>query len=422
MSNRQTSPQSSIGTIVNRANRHALLYIFKKQTMTRFYIHISIAALCLWAVASGVALGQKSKPAPLPFEKVRTVIRNAIKDTAFPSAVALVWQNDTIKFHEAFGRLTYDTASAKTDTLTLYDLASLTKPLSGTLAIMKLYSDGKLSLDDSVKKFIPEFANHKKDGILIRHLLLHTSGLVAFRRYYTSCKTAEDVLQKIYNDSLIKPIGDSVIYSDLNYVIVGELIKRITGMPHSDYLDSVFAKPLGLTNLMFTPPDSLAYRIAPTETDTNWKFPTRKPRVHDPTSAMLGGISGNAGLFGAATDIAKLATLMLHGGTENGITFFSTETVKKFTARDTVHRERALGWDMRTNSEKTVTGKYFSMQTYGHTGFTGTSIFIDPSRRLCVILLTNRVYPTSTNNKIRAVRRAFHDAVIESLEKPRKPS
>jgi CubicO group peptidase (beta-lactamase class C family) len=353
---------------------------------------------------------------PKPFEKVRKTIEAAIKDSAFPSAVVAVMQNGRVLFHEAFGRLTYDTLSARTDTSTIYDLASLTKVLSTTLCIMRLYDEGKIRLTDSVKTFIPEFGNRGKEKILVRNLLIHDSGLIAFRRYSQFCPNADSALQHIYNDTLIKPVGDSTIYSDLNFILLGEIIRRITGKPLNEYFEETFVRPLGLRHTFFAPPDSLRYRIAPTEVDCTWKLPFARPLVHDPTAALFGGVSGHAGLFSTASDILTLMQVVMNGGSFGGRTFFKKETVALFTQRDSVHRVRALGWDMRDSGEKASTGKYFSMQSYGHLGYTGTSVWVDPTRQLCVVFLTNRVYPTSANNKIRAVRRLLHDAVIESLD------
>jgi CubicO group peptidase (beta-lactamase class C family) len=216
---------------------------------------------------------------------------------------------------------------------------------------------------------------------------------------------------------LIRRIGDTTIYSDLNFVLLGKVVEAVSGKGLDEHFSETFATPLGLGNVMFRPPDSLLYRIAPTEADTHWKFSFPRPRVHDPTSAMLRGVSGNAGLFGNAMDILRLLFPLLNGGTVGSLYFFNAETIERFTTRDPKHKLRALGWDMRTNSEKTSTGKYFSMNTFGHTGFTGTSLWIDPLRKLCVIFLTNRVYPTSANRQILSVRRALHDAIIEDLER-----
>ncbi|MDW8019446.1 MAG: serine hydrolase [Chloroherpetonaceae bacterium] len=371
------------------------------------------AWVMLWLACS---VGASAKHPSKPFDKVRKTVMEAIKDSAFPSAVVAVMQNGRVLFHEAFGHLTYDTLSPRADTNTIYDLASVTKVLATTLSIMRLYDEGKLSLMDPVAKFIPEFATHGKEKILLRNLLIHDSGLIAFRRYSQFCPNADSALRHIFSDTLIKPVGDSTIYSDLNFILLGEIVRRITGKRLDAYFAETFAQPLGLRNTFFNPPDSVLYRVAPTEPDCTWKLPFKRPLVHDPNAALFGGVSGHAGLFSTASDILIVMRMIMNGGKQNEKVFIKPETVRLFTTRDTVHRIRALGWDVRTASENTSTGKYFSMQSYGHLGFTGTSVWVDPTRNLCVVFLTNRVYPTSANNKIRAVRRLLHDAVIESLD------
>ncbi len=351
------------------------------------------------------------------FSRTRAVIESSIRNGAFPSATILVWKDGNVLLHESFGRLTYEQTARQTDTLTLYDLASLTKPLAVTLSLMKFHSEGKIRLTDSLKTFLPQTANGGKEHLTIRDLLLHQSGLIAFRRYYDCCSTETQVLSRIYNDTLIRRIGETTIYSDLNFVLLGKVVEAISGKRLDEHFVETFARPLGLKHVMFSPPDSLSYRIAPTEVDTHWKFSFPRPKVHDPTAAMLRGVSGNAGLFGNASDILRLVLPLLNGGKVDSLHFFTPETIALFTTRDPKHKLRALGWDMRTNSEKTSTGKYFSMSTFGHTGFTGTSLWIDPSRNLCVIFLTNRVYPTASNRQILSVRRALHEAIIEDLER-----
>lgn len=354
------------------------------------------------------------------FEKVRHVVTDAIEDKAFPSAVVAIMQHNRILFHEAFGRLTYEPSSPKADTTTIYDLASVTKVLATTLSLMKLYDEGKLKLDDPVTKYIPEFGSNGKGHITLRNLCLHNAGLIEFRHYYETCKTPEAVMQAIYNDSLIYPTGTRTVYSDLDFILLGEVVRRITGQRLDQYFEATFRKPLGLTSTCFCPPDSLLSRIAPTEADPNWHFPQKRPLVHDPNAALLGGVAGHAGLFSTSGDILKLMKMVMAGGTANGKRFLKKETVKLFTARDSVLGQRALGWDIKTGGEKASVGKYFSRKSYGHLGYTGTSVWVDPTRDLCVVFLTNRVYPTSSNIKIRSVRRLLHNAVIESLEKKPK--
>jgi CubicO group peptidase (beta-lactamase class C family) len=368
--------------------------------------------VCFFSIAFFVAsAGAREKP---PFEKVRKVILTAIKDGAFPSAVVAIMKDDRVLFHDAFGSFTYDKHSTKTDTNAIYDMASLTKVLATTMCVMKLYDDGKLRLEDSLTKFIPEFGKRGKAGITIKHLLLHNSGLVAFRQYEKFCDNRAQMLAHIFNDTLRAPIGDTTIYSDVNFILLGELIERISGKALDQFYKETFVDPLGLKSTMFNPPESLYVRIPPVEADSLWRFQWKRPRVHDPRAALAEGVAGHAGLFSSSSDILVLARLMLNGGIVNGKRMIKPQTIALFTQRDSEKSTRALGWDTRSAKESSA-GELLSMRSFGHTGYTGTSIWIDPNRSLAVVFLTNRVYPTSANIKIRKVRQLLHNAVIESL-------
>lgn len=357
------------------------------------------------------------------FDKVRTVINTAIQDSAFPSATVLVMQKGTRLFHEGFGRMTYDLSSRRTDTTTVYDLASVTKVLATTLSIMKLYELGKLRLDDSVSKFIPEFANHGKERITLTNLLIHDGGLPAFRPYERTHTAPDEAMRSLYNETPKALPGDTTIYSDLDFILLGEIVRRITGKRLDQFFTDTFAEPLGLQTTGFyagaPPPDSIRQFITPVETDSGWKATSleTRPLVHDPRAAFFGGVAGHAGLFSSASDAATLMQMLMNGGEFGGTRYLKRETIALFTKRHSMKSTRALGWDTRSQDTTASTGKYFSQGSYGHLGYTGTSIWVDQARQLCVIFFTNRVYPTSSNNKIRAVRKRLHDAVIQSLSK-----
>lgn len=383
-----------------------------------FFFTLSFISTAACAQPKNISLQSASG-----FDSVRKVVNAAIADSAFPAATVAVLYRDSLVFHEGFGRLTYSAAAARADTNTIYDLASLTKVLCTTTSIMRLYDDGKLKLDDPVSKFIPEFAANGKDSLTIRNLLLHNSGLVAFRPYEKTCFTANAMLTAIYGERLLRSAGDTTIYSDLNFIVLGEVVRRITGKRLDMYFRDTFIQPLDLTTMQFFPlqdslkADSLKARLAPVEFDSGWKSPPLPVRalVHDPRAALQGGVSGHAGLFSTASDAARLMQVLMQGGKAQGKVYLKPQTVSMFVKRQSSKSTRALGWDTRSADEKAMTGKYFSAGSYGHSGYTGTSIWVDPVRNLCVVFFTNRVYPTSANNKIRAVRRLLHDAVIESL-------
>jgi serine-type D-Ala-D-Ala carboxypeptidase len=352
-------------------------------------------------------------PAQFNFDTLRTVIRKAIADSAFPSASVGVMLGGRVVFQEAFGKNTYAANAPATPPDAVYDMASLTKVMATTLCIMRLYEDGKIKLDDSVVKYIPEFAVNGKGGVRVRNLLLHNSGLAAFRPYDLRVQGADAAMAALYNEKLVYRTGDSTVYSDLGFITLGEIIHRISGKTLDMFYAETIAKPLGLRSSTFNPDSTLLRRTMPTETDTTWKQAYKRPLVHDPRSALLHGVAGHAGLFSTVQDILTVFKALLHA--ESNISaFFKPETVQLFTTRPNGESTRALGWDTK-DPEKCSCGTEFSPTSFGHTGYTGTSVWCDPVRGLVVVLLTNRVFPTSENNKIRFVRPAVHNAVVRAL-------
>jgi uncharacterized protein YbbC (DUF1343 family)/CubicO group peptidase (beta-lactamase class C family) len=356
-----------------------------------------------------------------PYERlqsaVKTVVDAAILDGAFPSASVGIVHNGKVVMRESFGRFTYASNSLKTPLDAVYDMASLTKVMATTMCIMKLYDEGKIGLEDSVTKYIPEFGANGKSHIRIKNLLLHNSGLAAFRQYDLRVKGAEEAMKALYAEKLVYKTGDSTVYSDLGFITLGEIIRRISGKALDVFYTENIARPLGLQSSVFNPDSTMRLRTAPTENDTTWKQDFKRPLVHDPRSALLHGVAGHAGLFSTVDDIVRVMQVLTapEANLVGGKPFIKPETVKLFTARANEKSSRALGWDTKL-PEKCSCGDFFSPTSFGHTGFTGTSIWYDPVRKLCVVLLSNRVFPTSENNKIRAVRPAVHNAVVQALE------
>ena len=347
------------------------------------------------------------------FGAVETLVKQAIADSVFPGASIAVLYKDDVVFHKAFGTLTYDRHSPPAYTSTIYDLASLTKPIVTTSIIMQLNERGSLDIDAPVSRYIPEFSINGKGNVTIKNLLLHNSGLIAHRFFIKTCRTADEVLQSICNESLAYPTGTRTAYSDLGFVILGTIIERVTGKTLEENFQERFSQPLDMQSTMFNPPDSLHSKIAPTEKDKSWTLPKPRPLVHDHNTALLGGAAGHAGLFSTTGDLLRFVAMLMQEGQYNGSTFFRPSTLRYFTQR---HSEsRALGWDLRSLNGRSSSGKYFSANSYGHLGYTGTSIWIDPEKDLAVIALTNRVHPSSENIKIRKFRPLLHDTVIKCL-------
>jgi len=370
-------------------------------------IHVLLTAVMLVVfLNTGAAAADRFKP-------LETLVEHSIADGVFPSASIAVIHKGTVVFHKAFGRLTYSRNSSPVDTSAVYDLASLTKPLVTTAIIMQLTEKDSLDINAPVSRYIPGFARNGKENVTIKNLLLHNSGLIAHRFFITTCRTPEEVMQAIYNEKLLSSPGASTSYSDLGFITLGKVIEQVTGKNLEDNFHARFSQPLAMKSTLFNPSSSLRPGIPPTEEDTRWTIRKPRPLVHDHNAALLGGIAGHAGLFSTTGDLAVFATMLMQEGEYNGVRYFKPSTLRKFTER--YPGSRALGWDLRSLDGRSSSGDYFSPDSYGHLGYTGTSIWIDPRKDLAVIALTNRVHPTSENIKIRKFRPLLHNTVIECL-------
>ena len=350
------------------------------------------------------------------FFMVDNIINRAIKDKAFPGCVVLVWKEGKIIYEKPFGHFTYEINSREVQKNTIYDLASLTKVVATTTAAMICYDRKLLSLDDPVTKYIPSFNTNGKENITIKNLLLHNSGLPAWKKLYGQGLSAEDIIREIYSSELEYKPGTKYVYSDLGMIILGKIIEKVSGTSLDKFCKDEIFVPLEMNSTFFVPSDSIKQYCAPTEKDDYWRMKTLQGEVHDETSSLLGGVAGNAGLFSTAEDISRLITVLMNNGRSGGSEFIKSSTIDMFIKKYSDESTRALGWDTKSDSGSSV-GKYFSKNSFGHTGFTGTSIWADPERNLFVVFLTNRVYPTRKNSKIFSIRPLLHDAVIKSLGK-----
>jgi beta-N-acetylhexosaminidase len=349
------------------------------------------------------------------------LLDSAVTAGAFPGGVLAVGLNDQLVVHP-FGKLTRD-ADTQVTANTIYDMASLTKVIVTTTSAMMLVQQKRLDLDAAVARYLPEFlATSKSDPdptwrarVTVRMLLLHDSGLPAHRDFYKQAKGYDAVLANVLGEPLLHEPGTQVEYSDLGFIMLGEIIQRLTGETLEQFAKAHIFAPLGMNDSLYRPPVSLRPRIAPTEYDAEFRKRLLRGEVHDENAWAMGGISGNAGLFSTAGDVAAFAQMMLNGGIYAHHRLLTRVTIQQFTQRQTVgDSARTLGWDVPTPPNSSA-GHYFSPASFGHTGFTGTSLWIDPERQLFVILLTNRVNPTRTNEQIRQVRPAVHDAIIQAL-------
>ena len=337
-------------------------------------------------------------------------------DSAFPGAVVAVGDHNRIALLAAVGHYGIDDPRPMSPE-TVFDLASLTKVIGLTTACILLVDQKKLDLDAPVQRYLPEFRGAGKEKVTIRHLLTHSSGLPAWRPLFRETETREAALALVDTTPLDTVPGARYLYSDLGAIVLTQVVERITKSRIDQYLDSAVFKPLEMTTTRYLPPPEWRDRIAPTEMDTAFRHRMIRGEVHDENTGRLGGISGHAGLFSTAPDLARFAMWLLSQGSPSSSVFLrpAPSLVKQFTTRQDLPpgSSRALGWD--TPSENSSAGTKMAAHAFGHTGFTGTSIWLDPDRDLFIILLTNRVHPTRANTKILKVRPHVADLVVDAL-------
>jgi beta-N-acetylhexosaminidase len=349
------------------------------------------------------------------------VLDSAVRDGAFPGGVLAVgWKNE-LTIHP-FGTMKYDAKAARVTADTIYDVASLTKPIVTTTAVMMLAEAKEFDLDAPLSRYVPEFAcggkfdpnSDWRQRVALRMLLLHSAGLAAHRDFFKQAKGKRAVIERVVAERLVREPGTQIEYSDLGFILLGEIVERLTGESLEAFARQRIFAPLGMADSQFNPPKKLRARIAPTEKDTAYRKRLLHGEVHDENAWAMGGVAGHAGAFSTASDVAAFAQMMLNGGIYAHHRLVTRATIEDFTKRREIgDSARALGWDVPVAPSSA--GRYFSKRTYGHTGFAGTSLWIDPERELFVVLLTNRVHPTRANDKIRQVRPVVHDALMESL-------
>ena len=351
------------------------------------------------------------------FAPVYQVVEQAIADSVFPGAQIAIVHDGKLVALKGFGHHTYDPNSPKVTTRTIYDMASVTKVVVTTTIAMQLWEKKQLRLDVPVKSYIPEFSGGLKDSVTVRHLLTHSGGLHWWVPLWEKVSTPDSVIPYICSLPLDYAPGDSFVYSDLGMMLMQEILERITGKSLDQLAKSMVFQPLDMRNSMFNPPDSLKYRIAPTEIGGSMHRGLIHGEVHDENAFFRGGVSGHAGLFSNARDMANFAQMYLWGGVYKHHRLVWPQTIQYWTQRQNIPpgSDRALGWDTPSMEGYSSAGHFFSAHSFGHTGFTGTSIWIDPDNNVAAILLTNRVHPTRKNRKIIQFRPKFYDAVMEAI-------
>jgi uncharacterized protein YbbC (DUF1343 family) len=366
------------------------------------------AFLLVSTFAAGAAAQPRSataKPDAIDAPKLAAIgplVTQAIAEKKLPGAVVLVGQGDRTVFHEAFGQRSVVPSQEPMTRETIFDLASLTKVVATTTSVMILVEEGRIGLNDRVSEYIQGFERYGKDGITIQHLLTHFSGLRPDLDLADRWTGSDTAINLAIEEVPVASPGSRFIYSDINFFLLGDIVRRVSGTTLDRFAhDRIFA-PLGMKETSFTPPESWHGRVAPTQSCAPLAWPCEGPdmkmlrgTVHDPTARRMGGVAGHAGLFSTAADLATFCRMILGGGTYRGVRVLSPLTVAKMTSRatpDTERIARGLGWDIDSPFSLNR-GELLPVGSFGHTGFTGTSLWLDPSSGMFVVFLSNRVHP-----------------------------
>ena len=341
------------------------------------------------------------------------IVEEAIAARAFPACSLAITFRGELVAHKGLGRFTYDPVSPEVTTASIFDLASLTKIVATTAMAMILYERGLLDLEAPAAAIVPEFAGNdpRRREITLRMLLAHSSGLPAYEKLFLRARTRGDILQAAFSTPLSAAPGVHAEYSDIGFIILGAVLERLADESLATFCQREIFGPLGMAHTTFNPAPAWKDSIPPTADDRTFRHRLIQGEVQDENASVLGGIAGHAGLFATTEDLAIFAHTMLNAGHP----ILRPSTVELFTRRESAPEgtSRGLGWD--TPSAPSQSGKYFSPRSFGHLGYTGTSMWIDPSRQLSIALLTNRTWPDCQNQAIKRVRPALHDAVLEAL-------
>jgi serine-type D-Ala-D-Ala carboxypeptidase len=346
-----------------------------------------------------------------------SILEEAIVQRAFPAASVAIALEARLIGLKALGRFTYEANSSVVLPTTLFDLASVSKVVGTTPMAMLLYQRGLLDLDAPLAAILPEFVRDaekdpRRRGVTMRMLLSHSSGLPAYERLFLQAQTPDQLLQAAFTRPLSADPGSRVEYSDIGFILLGVALERLADEPLDRFCQrDIFAR-LGMVNTAFNPPKEVRAQIPPTADDRCFRQRIIQGEVQDENASVLGGIAGHAGIFSTAGDLARFAQAMLNA--EDSV--IRAGTIALFTRRQSAPAgtSRALGWD--TPSGSSQSGKYFGPASFGHLGYTGTSLWIDPQRKLSITLLTNRTWPECSNQAIKQIRPIFHDAVLEAIQ------
>ena len=354
------------------------------------------------------------EPQDVVFLPAFELLRQAIAQRAFPAASVAVTRQGKLVALKAVGRFTYDLESPEVTSASIFDLASVSKVVATTTVAMILYQRGLLDLEMPVVSIVPEFSgqDERRSEVTLHMLLAHSSGLPAYEKLFLRAPTKAQLLDAAFTTPLAVDPGSQAAYSDVGFIILGVALERIADEPLDRFCQREVFGPLGMAHTAFNPPAAWRPSIPPTVDDRAFRHRIIQGEVFDENASVLGGVAAHAGVFAPAHDVAIFANAMLNGGQP----ILHSETLSVFTRRELspAGTSRALGWD--TPSSPSQSGKYFSPHSFGHLGYTGTSLWIDAERELSITLLTNRTWPDASNKAIKEIRPKFHDAIVEALE------
>lgn len=379
--------------------------------------------LCVVCVLCGESISRAADIDKTKLAEIDTAVEAAIKRGDCPGAVVVVVHADAVAYRKAFGKRAVKPDALDMTPDAVFDMASLTKPVATGTSVMLLIQQGKLKPDDLVTKHWPAFGANGKEKVTVEHLLLHTSGLTADNAITDYADGKVQALERIAGLKLEAPAGTRFKYSDVGFIVLGELVEKLGGMPLDAFAKKHVFDPLKMTDTGFTPADALRKRVAPTGLRGGKII---LGEVHDPRAFALGGVAGHAGLFATADDLARYCRMLLRGGELDGARVLDAKTVKLFTEAHAVpvldkggkelKGARSFGWDVDTSYSAPRGDGFKRGDGYGHTGFTGTSVWVDPGTNTAVIVLTNRVHPDDKGN-VAALRRAVGTIVAAAVGK-----
>jgi CubicO group peptidase (beta-lactamase class C family) len=366
---------------------------------------LSIAAL------SGAALPVRAQSV----DEVDAAVREGIDRGIYPAAAVVIGRGDSILYARGYGHFTWNPASAvPSPDSTLWDIASISKVLGTASAVMRLVDAGKVDLEAPVKRYLPRFSGGLKERVTVRMLLDHTSGLLSYAPLFKRARTRAGAIEQLYAENVVREPGAEPVYSDLNALLLGLLVEAVGQTSLDRFVAREVFEPLGLEQTTYHPAAAIRRRVVPSAV---WRGQPVQGQVNDPNAAVLGGVAGNAGVFTTAMDLARYAQVWLRGGSGATGQWVSPATLKRFLTRGETAGPRLLGWDTpeRNLGQESVFGTLISDAAYGHTGFTGTELWIDPTRDLFMVFLTNRTFDPRVRDsmhRLRDVRAELSDAAV----------